>query len=454
MVSPARRALIVMRSLPTFAVTALIALLSGCSDSPSDLPEPPDPSQARVLQDHLFAGSEVTIQGEWYRHSGAWVSFVVDGQSVQARRIDDSTVAVALPPTWNGDYSITEQTSQGPAERGPFTVYGFDASTAVPVGPYFAGMAPISPEALGLVMVLDTGGVTVVDLRSGTSKRYGGVGAFTSIYDNCPWIPGPSYRPGVMIVPDGYEDSLPPAGSTAWVLWPDSTRLEQLAVRPLCGLAEVAPHLYAQTGRVGRFALIETDTAGNFVRSHDLGTTITNLRFFISPDRRWLTTRSLKYGGILVVDIAAKSPGYVVPWVEQLNDAEFSEDGESLYIIGDEDLGNDLVIRVDATTGDSLAAIVPGGLLGSIAIDSAGKVAYVAGRDPSDPDRIVINVLDAHDFRLLGRFETRTLQACHCHPGDVLVVDSDGSQLLLASPGYQGEYVLEIFRFRLPPTGN
>ena len=399
----------------------MLALVLACSgDDPTD---PADPLDVRVFPSHVFAGGDVFLAGDWYQEIDQLPIITLDTFTLSVRRVDDSTIAATLPTTENGALQLKERIDGEDVDRAMLQVYGFKRAAVIPM-PIEAEFTASSNPDLPYVITGDSAGVSVIDLRNDLVTYYPGIGRLRNEGSGCWRFAGPTYQDGNFLIWDSTFQV------TRWQLVPDTVRQGSVAsVAPACAVAEVSHQVYVRTGSEGANAFVSIDsidTAGNNTPFYD-DIAIGNKGFFWAPGRNRLVLRAYEPAGAGVLDLQSRGLAYRVPSVRDVASAAFSMDGESILLCGQGQQGEEVLVRVDAASGDSLAGLSL--RCQSIVTDPELGLIYGVVADDS-PLQVDVAVLDPSTLIQVGRIELPN-PCFSCMFGSILVVDRANLELIV-----------------------
>ena len=421
----------------------LAAIVLACNGDNST--DPPDPLDVRVFPAEVFAGGEVFLAGEWYRENSPLPQFTLDTFTLSVRRVDDSTVAVTVPSTLNGPGELFEEVASAPLSRGTVTIHGISASASIPL-PVQTIITRSWWQGFPYVATGDSAGVSIINFRTNTATRYEGIGTFGTGRSSCPRAVGPTYLTDMFLLwtPGGILQ-----GMDRWSLVPDTVHQGHVNLLG-CSVAELSPGVFV-FGDQMRVFLDSIDVNGNYTPFY-MDTVVQADRFYPSPIRNRLAMNGFDQTGIPVLDLVTRSLAYKVPSVPHVTDAAFSSEGSRLYLSGQShDAHANVIVRLDATTGDSLAARAFD-QVSVIATDPRSflpvPLLYVsiAERDPLTDELVpFILVLDQITLQTIGRIQLPSNTCNRCEE-TVLVVDDDIStpNLVLVYPDLSGVGVIHL----------
>ncbi len=409
------------RTLTSKTTVFFAAVVLACSgDDPT---EPVDPLDVRVSPSHVFAGGEVFLVGDWYRASGKAYSLSLDTVSLAVRRVNDSTVGITVPPGKNGVATLVERIGGTDIQRASLEVYGLARIATIPM-PVQAQFTPSQNPAVPYAVTGDSGGVSVISLRTDLVKRYPGIGRLGYELGSCHRIAGPSYADGAFLIWD--STPYPSMKATRWQLIPDTLRGQALfPPGATCGMAEVSPQVFMHTGSQGGAAFVSLDSiddAGNRTNFYS-DVVISNKGFFWSGSR--MVLRGTNNEGVSVIDLQARARAFVVPWMRTVHSAAFSIDGTAIYLCGYGPLPS-LLISVSAATGDSLAA-KPGSCL-ALAIDPQLGVLYTLAGGTDGTSVLVLNPVTLGE---VGRINLTSMECVNCEESVISVDRANGELVVL-----------------------
>jgi hypothetical protein len=404
-------------------VSVILALVMACSGN--DPADPADPLDVRVFPAHVFAGGEVFLAGDWYQEIEQLPIIALDTFTLSVRRVDDSTLAATLPATENGALQLWERIDGEDVDRGLLQVHGFKRTALIPM--LIEGeFTPSRNPALPYVITGDSAGVSVIDLRNDLVTRYPGIGRLRYEGSGCWRIAGPTYRDGTFLIWDPV--SFPSHQATRWDLVPDTLRREPLFPAG-CGGAEFSPQVFVQTGSegVGAFVSIDSiDAAGNYTHFYD-DIAIGNKGFFWAPGGNRLVLRAYEPPGAGVLDLQSRGLAYRVPSVRYVASAAFSMDGESILLCGQGPQGEEVLVRVDAASGDSLAGLSL--RCRSIVTDPQLGLIYAVVVNDS-PLQAQVAALDLFTLAEVGKIDLPN-PCFYCMEGSILFVDRANLELIV-----------------------
>lgn len=422
---------------------AVVIVLACDGDNPTDSVDPLD---VRVFPSHVFAGGEVFLAGDWYRDSTRTFVLAADTFALTVRRVDDSTIAATLPSSENGSLQLNERIAGADVDRGLLEVHGFERTATIQI-PIEAEFTPSRNPGVPFVVTGDSAGVSVINLQNDLATRYPGIGRLRYEGSGCHRIAGPTYLDGVFLVWDTLE-TWPPTKVTRWQLIPDTLRHGPIPPwQGSCGVAEISPMVYVHTGSegVGAFVSVDSiDTAGNSTHFYD-DILIGNKGFYWSPTGNRLVLGGLSHSGTGVIDLETRGLAYRVPSVNSVFSAAFSVDGQTILICGETSQGLDVLVSVNAATGDSLQGMSIA--CRSLAIDPHLGVLYavVAEANPV----VSVLVLEPNTLTLVGKIDLPATTCFYCMDGSVLFVDRASLDLILLSIDQPGG--VRLNHLSLPP---
>ena len=420
----------------------MLALVMACSgDNPAD---PADPLDVRVFPDHVFAGGDVFLAGDWYQEIDPLPIITLGTFTLSVRRVDDSTIAATLPTTENGALQLKERIDGEDVDRGSLQIHGFKRVAAIQM-PIEAEFTLARNPALPYAITGDSAGVSVIDLRADQATRYPGIGRLRYEGSGCHRIAGPRYQDGSFFIWD--SGAFPfNQQATQWQLIPDTLR--QGPIPPWqgsCGVAEISPMVYVHTGSEGGGAFVSVDSidsAGNSTHFYD-DILIGNKGFFWSGNR--LVLRGLNHSGTGVIDLETRGLAYRVTSINDISSAVFSVDGQSIVLCGERSNGEDRIIAVNAATGDSLEGMP----LSCPALATDPVLGLIYAVVTNSYPFVSILVLEPTTLTQIGRIDLPASTCFYCMESSVAFVDRATSELIVLS--YAGGGV-SLIHVSLPPA--
>jgi hypothetical protein len=307
----------------------LVLGLLACGESPAGLPA----GVPTITPLRQWSGGTVQLQGELFESGPAQFTIRGRDSTLAWHRLDASTIAVTLPNVSSDTLTLTYDSPRGRLVLGTIDVAGFREviPTSQPIyapvdrwpgpsGQQIIGIVPVDPGFGFQVAVLDpvSGGVTV-DPRLTTGGRF----------------PGLSYRAGVVLLP--LDQSLI---TEVWQLHPVPMLIDTLSI--LTGrVFELKPFTlligYNYSGPATSGFLISPDSGVTWTLDSRTFREPTHLYLSPAGDRAAAgvrTTAELHDPEIPVFDLATGDVAYTVGAIYSLGAAEFSPDGDLLYMTG------------------------------------------------------------------------------------------------------------------------
>jgi hypothetical protein len=422
------------RLLPLVALAAAAA----CRDVADAGPAGP----VSVLPREQWSGEEIRLSGAPL--SGLDDAVVrVDTFDLLPTRVDDSTLAVRLPPLADGSYAVELRTDGRRFPLDPVSVRGFTGT--IPFELSVAHELQRGPRnGHATVLAADEANVYVLDAARGTHVTYPGLGSWALR------SPGVTPEEGVYL--------LAPAGSggglESWRLWPTPERIATHPVERFRQVMRLSAEAWVVTAhhdiRIQRRADATQPWTYERIEMEE------SEGVHMSPRGDRATVRvDFAPGGVPVFDAPRGTVAYRVPFMRRVEGVDFSADGEFLLLAGSErgyaSTGPHHATLLRSATGEVVWDVATAGVPFAAALDPVRPYAYVGigpSGTPADAHPSVL-VLDVETGRVLGELRVPSeAPRCQitCYQA-ILVPGVEPAVYLVAQRTEAGPL---SYRFRLP----
>lgn len=369
----------------------LLLAVVACNDPVAQ----PDPVPFAVVQSDIWAGTELIVTSPGF--APRLPSVLIDDDTVTARVVDDTTLAV-LTPTQPGTHQLRVISPYIVSVPAIIQLRGF---LGFEEGPQLRGPLRVLPGAPAVYGDWTTG-VVRWDIRARQATTIS-----TPFHDGrCVRSLGGSFEPGRVVINRG--DCFSSSALEAWRLEATPVRLDSFppGVNDL-GEVQLAPHTWFHRTH-SEFYLVVCDTL--CVWQMIVGTE-QNLDVEFSPggDLAIPIGTAFSPAGVTVLDAPGARVGYRLPELHQADAAAFTEEGDTMFVSGvvyENVPFPARLLRVLARTGevDTVVTLHPYAV--ALAVDPTHPWLYVLmDRPPS---------LEVWDRRTLARVASLPLAAGGC----------------------------------------
>jgi hypothetical protein len=407
-------------------VTCLACIACGEASAPT-------PFEARLVDAAAWSGGEIALVSTGIRGTLPRVRLGAD--SVAVRRVDDSTVAALVPQDASGILPISVVHEPDSLPLGNVTLYGY---TGTSPGPDLSGFVlPIPGAPTPQFYANGTTGLVRGDARFSTVVSFP-----DSVHDPyCQVGPGPSFDLSHLVVTLGNGVSCGQA--IVRQVSPDLLPLDSIPGSPSQTrvIAEVAPGKWLKTFITYAATIDGTDTVPLIQYYDGVGMNeIHQIRLSPRGDRAAAVALE---NSIWVFSITPFDTTFAAPAIPHGRGAEFSQTGDTLYVIGVDGYDSSahaLLVAVDATSGMELKRVVLSQSPVALALDPVRPWIYVA--EGQTCCTMSLEVLDRRSMSRVGLLAPPVSEQ-----QGVL-----GEPIVLSSPGEPAVYVLRVGAF-YPPAG-
>ncbi len=418
-----------------------IPVVAACSDPPE---RPNDPAEFSISPARQWSGGAITIRSSLFTGRADLPAILVDGLDATVNRIDDSTVGVTLPilPSQTGaPVKVVEGATA--YNVGTIVITGFRSRAGAtpgflwePVGVQEAG----GPAVVGGTFSQPgTGGITLVDLRTGQSRIETGV---APAYWSSGHGAGVSYQPGHLIL----RDSSGAVGD--WQVTPTLAHVDTIpAVTFSRSVARLSPDVWLFTSNHTTMVRRTGNPDISVPMEDPFGFHLSS-----AADRAVLST-SQALGGVPVFAMSTGDTLFRLS-LPGLAGAAFRSDGGRLFLTAGSGGPATEVQLVNAATGALIDSkpVPPGFEAFGVALSAAGDRLFVAMMADSVP-HLAVYATDGDSLAQVGMLGATDATACSSCGSNMLyqallVLDEATGTIFLAS---QGEPAL-IWAFDILPA--
>ncbi|HXE57535.1 MAG TPA: hypothetical protein VNK43_06005 [Gemmatimonadales bacterium] len=432
----------------THAVALGVALLAACRINDADEPGRTE-VPVTIAPTAQWCGNEVRVTSARYVGLELLPVFRAGATAVYARRLDDSTLAVATAELPCGTYELTETfEDETPRSLGTITLHGFTRLAGAQPDLY-GDMVVWSRTGEVIVVGGNREGLGLVYPRTDRLVHYPGVGRIAE--PGRLQEPGLSYDHNIVLVTA--QDETGSELVQAWRLLPSPTLVTTYSLwrGPARQLLQLSPTLWL----VGWPHDAQTVSPAG-VRATAWESGPSGLRLSPRRDRATVTSNGTA-SGHPVFDAVSGELVYEIASIWRGTAAEFSFDGDTLYIAGHARRWYEepVLKAVRAADGLSIATVpLPTEYYAffSMALDPEAPLLYVgaARRFSGAP---VLLVYDRRDLSLVATLKVPEAPENVCSwacDGGVVAVDGNADEVFIVSgANVQGTH---IYHFSLPPT--
>ena len=414
----------------------LAAVLAGCSSEPS-------PPTFVVSPSQQWSGGELTIRSDAFRGRNFPPGITAGGIFMGVFLVNDTTVVAYLPPGLpTGSVPLVLHDGSSTFELGSVDVFGFRARTQASPGflwePLIHTAANGAPVAVaGLFTQPAQGSIGIVDLR--TAQTAVETGVQPPQWANAHGV-GASFQSGHLILRDS------------------TGTLGDWQVRPTLVYADTVPTVAfsRQVARLADQVWVFTSNHTTTVRRSGAPDILVQQEdpwgFHLSAaaDRALMNSGLTVAGGSPVFRMSTGDTVFRLPI--GVRGAAFSQDGQTLFVVGENGINPDEILAVSAATGAVIGnANLSTNLLkaSGLALSADGSHIFVGAMKDSIPQ---VLVFDAGSLNQIGHLAATTATACSSCGANLLfqaalaVDDATGTVFLVS----QGEPAL-IWEFDALP---
>lgn len=370
-------------------------LLGGCADPPVGQP---DPQPFVVENDDVWSGSSVTVRSAGFVGADP-AAVLLDADTLAFTRVNDSTLTVALPDL-PGTHQLHIASPSVLPTPVPVHLNGFVGAQE---GPVFMGRAVRGSQ---LTEVYGSGptGLRRWDVSTGTTWDY----PDSMHTGTCSRGVGAGPHTGELVLLRG------DCSVANWWLWriePTVARLDSTQFGSSWFVDVLGPGRYVLPG-AHMTVIIACDTS--CVRSDTRGESGFDVVHSPTGHRAVPLAYVVSDTGAPVIDGTTGRLSYYLPQFEELIGAAFSEDGDTLYLTGQDNVwtpGVELLLAARAVDGSPLVVDTLSFSPCGVAVDPVRPLLYVAGNQGAG----------ANGRSVLGVFDRTTLEPIALLHADSLV---------------------------------
>lgn len=343
----------------------------------------------RLVDAAAWSGGDVALVSTAF--IGALPRVRLGADTITVRRVDDSTVAASVPSDFAGATTLSVVLGVDSLPLGDVAIYGF---TGIADGPSLSGFVlPIPGAPAPQFYANGATGLVRGDARFSTVTTF-----FPDSVQgpNCQIGPGPSFDPSHVVgtPPNGIGCGQP----IVWQVTPNLLPLDTIPGIPgqTRLIAEIAPGKWLKTFITYAAAIESTDTVPIFRYYVGVGMSeIHQIRISPRGDRAAAVAIDKD---IWVFGVTPFDTVFTVAATYRGSGAAFSASGDTLFVIGLDNLGAALLVAVNATTGAELARLRLATAPYALALDPVRPWIYVA-----EMQTCCTVLLEVVDLRTLGR---------------------------------------------------
>lgn len=408
-------------------VLILLLSVAACSDPATAR----DDFEARVSSPHAWSGGSVEIVSTDFGDS-ALPDVVIAGDTLVAERLDDTTLRVDIPSLKYGTYPVLLVGTGFEKIIGDVVVHGFIESKPMPGIVGYPMVWP--PTGLNPTVLTNQGNhLAFIDLRTGASFAFP-----DSVHDtNCADGPGPTYQWDRVLLA-ALRMSANGVGCVfdAWILSSDLklTLLDTAVTYGSLG-SEISPSVSMS---VGAHDIWTTGGTAPFTGRYE---DTRNIRLCPKANIATIVASFTHDNGLPFFDGTTGGLRFAVPELSSGDGAAFTSGCDTVYVAGrDRTDANTVLIGLTTADGQVFRADTLPTTSSDVALDPTGRWLFLASYSNAGP---VILVLDRATFERLGTL---------AFPGQgVFAFALSGAYgRLYAFDGFRGESVAYSFDIAMP----
>lgn len=393
-------------------LSALLLVGTACS-GPADVSRSPDSPPAdpvfEVATETAWAGSTIRVGARGVNGELQTLSASIGDLATNLVRADDTTFMLGVPAGSAGQQSVSVQVAGREFPAGTITVAGFKGWTTLPVNITSYSTQHWADPTDALVIGTGPDGFELVNLTNGTHTTYPPYFQLGQMV-----APGPSYRPGVVLVGDQYQvvHALQyAAGEGFSSLGPMESPGDTYQV------AELGPHIFLRLGhhrgnviRYPGAAPVDQPVAQFNAEDTD--------EVVMSPAKNRASIRSgAVFDGLPVFTVPGGELAYRLPDVIYVDRIAFSPDGSRLAVIYKPNQGvGGRALRIYDAIGGGLISQEPlegVDLVAGLLYDPSRALLYIATENYLS-GQVSLEVRRADDLSIVGRLEAPQDVPCIC----------------------------------------